>query len=149
MADGIPRHLSEGMLNWCFPVASICHQATNSLAPQKLSHLVSERKLISLPLPDNNKGSKTHDASHKSKTATGPETVQSVPSDLAAQTFKSTVASDGSSLSGGVPADSGALFFIDAKKDLDKKPTNSLIPVSTLESLFNKETDDKEECIVF
>ena len=67
MEDGIPRHLSEGMLNQCFPVASICHQATNSLAPQKLSHSVSERNLIALPLLDNNKGSKTHDASHKSK----------------------------------------------------------------------------------
>ena len=94
-------------------------------------------------------GSKTHDASHNSKPATGTETVQSFPSYSAAQTLKPTVASDGASLSGGAPADPGALFFINAKGDPDKKPTNSSILVSTLESFFNKETDEKEECIVF
>jgi hypothetical protein len=75
--------------------------------------------------------------------------VQNGPSDSAAPTLKNTVASDGASLSGGTPADLGALFFINTKGDPDNKPTNSLIPVSTLESLVNKETDDKEECIVF
>ncbi|PLW42121.1 hypothetical protein PCANC_10966 [Puccinia coronata f. sp. avenae] len=124
-------------------------QAIDSSAPQKVSQSVSESKSIALPSPDNDEDFKTHDTSHESKPATGPEAVQSVPSDSAAQTLKSTAASDGAPQTGSAPADSGALFFIDAEGDPDYKPTDSSIQVSTLESSVNKETDDEEERIVF
>lgn len=77
------------------------------------------------------------------------QSVSKVPSDSVIPATKSAVASDPVSPAGAGPAESGALFFIDAEGDPNNKPSTSSMPVSNLHGLINKETDEEEERIVF
>ncbi|KAA1114880.1 hypothetical protein PGT21_026258 [Puccinia graminis f. sp. tritici] len=129
--------------------------------PEEVSQPVDGAKSTASPIPNNDESSKPLDISDQSKAdlaqskvsstgspATGPETVEVVPSESDVQASKSTSEAEPSANS--IVLSSNALFFIDAEGDSENRVKYPPVQVPKLEKLsIEKETDDDEERIVF